>query len=70
MAGNKTRPNAHSVARLLKGLDDSQQQTDSRQLLKLMQAFTQAKPRMWGPASSVSAACITAMLAGARATPA
>lgn len=49
MSQNKTRYTDASVEALLGERGTAQQQADARILIELMQALTQAPPRMWGP---------------------
>jgi hypothetical protein len=37
------------VAQFIESLTDPQQSADSLQLIKLMQAITRAKPKLWAP---------------------
>lgn len=46
---NKTKPTTKTPASFIAGLKDPEQQRDARALVKLMQAVSGAKPRMWGP---------------------
>ena len=48
MAENKTRPTQADVDAFIKSLPQARQ-TDVRALVKLMQAVSRQKPRMWGP---------------------
>ena len=49
MAENKTKATNASVAAFVKALADPVRQADAQALVKLMQAVTGEKPRMWGP---------------------
>src|SRR3954468_11648278 len=46
----KTKRSEASVESFLKTLSDSQQQTDSRTILSMMQKISGVPPKMWGPA--------------------
>jgi len=46
----KTKRSEVSVESFLKTLSDSQQQTDSRTILSMMQKISGDPPKMWGPA--------------------
>lgn len=48
-SANKTQPEPHrSVDEFLRGLNDSQKETDSRQLIALFRRQTGHEPRIWG----------------------
>ena len=49
MAENKTKPTRVSVAAFIKAISDPVRQADARALVKLMQAASGEKPKMWGP---------------------
>jgi hypothetical protein len=49
MAENKTRATNASVAAFINALTDPVRQADARALVKLMQAASGEKPKMWGP---------------------
>jgi hypothetical protein len=49
MAENKTKPTKVSVASFLGTIADESRRADARVLVKLMQAATGEKPKMWGP---------------------
>ncbi|HTS62864.1 MAG TPA: DUF1801 domain-containing protein [Candidatus Acidoferrales bacterium] len=49
MAENKTKPTKVSVAAFIAELTDETRRADARTLVKLMQAATGEKPKMWGP---------------------
>jgi hypothetical protein len=49
VAGNKTKPTKVSVAAFIKAISDPIRQADARALVKLMQAASGEKPKMWGP---------------------
>lgn len=49
MAENKTKPTKASVAAYIAAIADPVKRADARALLKLMQAVTGEKPKMWGP---------------------
>ena len=48
LAEIKTKQTTSSVADFIAGLEDVQQQADSRIILKLMEGATKQKPKMWG----------------------
>jgi hypothetical protein len=50
MAENKTKPTELSVAEFIDALPDPAQRADAKALVRLMQAATGEKPKMWGPA--------------------
>jgi hypothetical protein len=50
MPENKTKPTQASVPAFLDALADPTRRADARALVKIMQAATGEKPRMWGPA--------------------
>ena len=49
MAENKTKATTASVAGFINALPDPVRKADARALVKLMQAATGEKPKMWGP---------------------
>lgn len=49
MAENKTRATKASVAAFIGAVADETRRADARALVKLMQAVTGEKPKMWGP---------------------
>ena len=49
MADNKTKPTESSVAAFVDAITDQTRRADARALVKLMQAATGEKPKMWGP---------------------
>jgi hypothetical protein len=49
MAENKTKPTKVSVAAFIGAIADETKRADARALVKLMQAATGEKPKMWGP---------------------
>ncbi|MGA9623296.1 MAG: DUF1801 domain-containing protein [Bryobacteraceae bacterium] len=49
MADNKTKPTEVSVAAFIDALPDEAKRADAKALVKLMQAATGEKPKMWGP---------------------
>lgn len=49
MAENKTKPTTASVPAFIAALSDEVRQADARALVKLMQAASGEKPKMWGP---------------------
>lgn len=49
MVENKTQPTKVSVASYLAALPDESKRSDAKTLVKLMQAATGEKPKMWGP---------------------
>lgn len=49
MAENKTKPTKASVSAFLGAIADESRRADARTLVKLMQAATGQKPKMWGP---------------------
>ena len=49
MAENKTQPTALSVAVFIKSKVDETRRADAEALVRLMQAATGEKPKMWGP---------------------
>lgn len=48
MAENKTQANDASVADFLDAIPNAQIREDSRTIVRIMQAATNARPRMWG----------------------
>lgn len=50
MTTNKTQPTDNSVELFVAGIQDEKRQSDSRELIKIMQKTTGAPPTMWGPA--------------------
>lgn len=48
MAARKTNPTKASVADFLKAIPDARMRDDCRAILRIMQAATGARPRMWG----------------------
>ena len=49
MAENKTKPTKASVTGFIGAVTDEKKRADARALVKLMQAATGEKPKMWGP---------------------
>ena len=49
MADIKTTPNKLSVAEFVAAVEDPVRRADAKALIKLMQAATGEKPKMWGP---------------------
>src|SRR5689334_15551318 len=49
MAENQTKPTATSVAAFIETVADEGKRADAKSLVKLMQAATGEKPKMWGP---------------------
>jgi hypothetical protein len=49
VAENKTKPTKVSVAAFLAAIVDETKRADARALVKLMQAVSGEKPKMWGP---------------------
>lgn len=49
MAENKTKPTQASVAAFIGKIADETTRADARTLVRLMQAATGEKPRLWGP---------------------
>jgi hypothetical protein len=49
MAANKTNPTEVSVGSFIEGVGDASRREDAKVLVKLMQAATGEKPKMWGP---------------------
>lgn len=49
MAENKTKPTKMSVAAFIAAMPDESRRADARALVKLMQAASGEKPKMWGP---------------------
>ena len=49
MAENKTKPTKVSVAGFVALLPDEAKRADAKALVRLMQAATGEKPKMWGP---------------------
>jgi hypothetical protein len=49
MAENKTKPTKASVTGFIGAVTDKKKRADARALVKLMQAATGEKPKMWGP---------------------
>ncbi len=49
MADNKTKPTEVSVAAFIDALPVEAKRADAKALVKLMQAATGEKPKMWGP---------------------
>jgi hypothetical protein len=49
VAENKTKPTTVSVAAFIDALTDETKRADAKALIKLMQAATGEKPKMWGP---------------------
>lgn len=49
MAENKTKPTKASVAAFIAAIADDSRRADARTLVKLMQAASGEKPKMWGP---------------------
>lgn len=49
MAGNKTKPTEVSVTAFIDALPDEGKRTDAKALMRLMEAVTGEKPKMWGP---------------------
>jgi len=49
MAENKTKPTLVSVAAFIEGITDETKRADATALVKLMQAASGEKPKMWGP---------------------
>ena len=49
MPENKTKPTQVSVAEFLAALPDDTRRADAKALVKMMQAVTGEKPKMWGP---------------------
>lgn len=49
MAENKTKPTKVSVAAFIGAIADETKRADARALVKLMQAASGEKPKMWGP---------------------
>jgi hypothetical protein len=49
MAENKTKPTKASVTGFIGAIADDEKRSDARGLVKLMQAATGEKPKMWGP---------------------
>jgi hypothetical protein len=50
MPENKTQQTKASVAAFVEAIPDDAKRADAKALLKLMQAATGEKPKMWGPA--------------------
>ena len=50
MAENKTKSTTASVATFIAAIPDEVRRADARALVKLMQAASGEKPKMWGPA--------------------
>ena len=50
MPENKTQQTKASVAAFIEAIPDDARRADAKALLKLMQAATGEKPKMWGPA--------------------
>lgn len=48
MGENKTKATDASVEDYIAGLENTQRQSDARQLIEIMQATTGEKPTMWG----------------------
>lgn len=48
MAENKTQPTRSSVTAFIAAVPDEVRRSDAQALVKLMQAATDQKPRMWG----------------------
>lgn len=48
MAELKTTPNEQEVEAFLAAVEDAVKQADCRAVLQLMEAITEAKPKMWG----------------------
>lgn len=48
MAELKTTPNEQEVEAFLAAIEDAIKQADCRAVLQLMEAITEAKPKMWG----------------------
>ena len=55
MAENKTKPTDASVDDYIASRAKAQQHEDCRELMALFKRVTRQTPRMWGPASSVTA---------------
>ena len=49
MAENKTKPTKESVSAFIATLPDKARRDDSKALVKLMQAVSGVKPKLWGP---------------------
>jgi hypothetical protein len=49
MAENKTKPTKVSVAAFIAALTNDSQRADAKALVKLMQAESGEKPKLWGP---------------------
>ena len=49
MADTRTTPNKLSVAEFIAAVEDPARRADAKALIKLMQAATGEKPKMWGP---------------------
>ena len=49
MAANKTAPTKLSVTDFVAAIPDETKRADAKALIKLMQAATGEKPKMWGP---------------------
>ena len=49
MAEVKTKPTEVTVASFLAGLPDETRRADAKTIIKMMQAATGEKPKMWGP---------------------
>lgn len=50
MAENQTRPTGASVAAFIAAIADASRRTDAKTLVKVMQAASGEKAKMWGPA--------------------
>ena len=49
MAENKTKPTTASVSAFIAALPDKTKRADTKALVKLMQAVSGEKPKLWGP---------------------
>lgn len=49
MAENKTKPTKVSVAAFIGTVEDETRRADARALVRLMQAVSGERPKMWGP---------------------
>jgi hypothetical protein len=49
MAENKTQKTDADVNEFLSNIGDSQQRSDSFEIVKMMESSTGAEPQMWGP---------------------
>ena len=50
MAENQTQPTKESVSAFLDTIQDETRRADAKKLVKMMQAASGEKPKMWGPA--------------------